>query len=186
MPATTAKGWSVLFLPAPSPGQVIRYLERRHRRAGEVVPDGLRLSDAAGPKRVRALVGPIETRGWMASIGSLFSAALSGPVTHLWRDDAPSFWGWTIWEASEMTGHAESPLSATPPQKLLARLTGSPSPEILWARQRGLPVERVTAAARKARVELPIIDYVTVARLDQKSLLVEDSPRLYRFDFPSV
>jgi hypothetical protein len=50
-----------------------------------------------------------------------------------------------------------------------------------WATQRALPASRVPALRSKRGPALAVVDYDTVARLDQKSLLVENSPRLYRF-----
>jgi hypothetical protein len=54
-----------------------------------------------------------------------------------------------------------------------------PPPDIAWALARGLPIDRLPAAG--LRRHIPIIDYITVAELDQRNLLVENSPRLYRF-----
>jgi hypothetical protein len=33
---------------------------------------------------------------------------------------------------------------------------------------------------------VPVVDYRTVAGLDQRGLLLEDGPRLYRFDLPET
>ena len=58
---------------------------------------------------------------------------------------------------------------------------GTAEPIAEWAKSRGLPIQRIPQ--RSGRRSPPILDYTTVTQLDARGLLVENSPRLYRFSF---
>lgn len=199
MASQRSSSWIVLFLPAPSPGQVIRYLERR-RRSGDPVPEGLLLSDAVGPQSLRALLTPEinqTNQSWMIEAGARFSEALEGRVTYLSKigeprralrlGDLAAGWFFDVWENGTQTEHGgeDYQKSYSHLDVLLTRIQGVTQRPWQWAAQRGLPLDRVPGAVRRTR-PLPVLDYTMVARLDQKSLLVEDSPRLYRFALPAV
>ncbi|MES2461848.1 MAG: hypothetical protein V4671_14785 [Armatimonadota bacterium] len=184
--------YAILFLCALSPGQVLRYFERnfRHSLAG----NRLLLSDASGSASIRCLtveepaVEPALVFDWISSLGPTLSKAFPPRVTLLRRQSAtstePAKWGFTVWEEGVVTETAEHSLLPEARPNLMSRLPGMKrnaprSPDIEWALARGLPIDRVPATG--LRRHMPIIDYVTVAQLDQRSLLVENSPRLYRF-----
>jgi hypothetical protein len=124
----------------------------------------------------------------MEQTAPLFAEALTGNVTLLWRD--PSRWGYGVWGTGDAEPErAEATVTEPPARGLLARLTRAPLPppaEVTWARTRGLPWDRIPALRPARAGTLPVIGYATVARLDQKSLLVEDGPRLYRFALPAA
>lgn len=127
----------------------------------------------------------------MTSLGPALSEVFPPRVTLLYRRPATSSepgetarWGFTVWENGTVLETAEHAFATDSKKTLLSRLPGmrriAPlSPDVAWARARGLPIDRVPAAG--LRRSISIIDYVTVAQLDQRSLLVENSPRLYRF-----
>jgi hypothetical protein len=185
MPVPTAAVWTAVFLAVPSPGSVVRYLQRR-TQAGEELPV-LLLSDAVPPHGLRALSTalPDETAPVrLSSLALRLSLAFSCRVTLLYQSAAPEpVWGYAIWDNGTETERAEFPL---PPRRrpLLERLPGArptPPPPVVWAERRGLPLSRVPGAMR-VKVAPPVVDYMTVAKLDQRGLLIEDVPRLYRFD----
>jgi len=90
-------------------------------------------------------------------------------------------WGFLIWEGGALAEEGEEPLAETP-RGLLHRLAGvKPSPAVAWARERGFPIERVPGTVARTK-PVPVVEYRTVAGLDQRNLLVEDGPRLYRCD----
>ncbi|HVK02603.1 MAG TPA: hypothetical protein VM490_03965, partial [Armatimonadaceae bacterium] len=139
---------------------------------------------------------------FLESRGAQFSLAFpDAPVTLLYADDRGETgrgeWGWRVWTAQgarenappESFSEGVTRAQAGAGARLLARLTGGAAVgdgglvrARAWARDggRNLPLGRVPAATGKA---LPVIDYVTVAALDQKALLVEDGPRLYRLEW---
>ncbi len=76
-----------------------------------------------------------------------------------------------------------------PAPGLLGRLLGigvadASVPAVQWAIDRRLPVDRIPDAAGRRRAA-PVYPYATVASLDERGLLIENSPRLYRFPFAS-
>jgi hypothetical protein len=188
LPPSRSAGWSALFLSAASPGMVVRYLERR-RRAGEAVPDGLLLSDRAGESRTRALAGDSDAHAWMEASGAALSRAFPPTVTFLWSEPVsattPLRWGFVSWKDGEENGRHEQALDPEQKRGFLG-LARRPLPApVRWAQRQGLPLGRVLGESG-SRLAVPVIDYETVAKLDQKSLLVESSPRLYRFDLPPL
>ena len=178
-----------LFLSSPAPGQVFQYLTRQYGTA--LSASLLLLSDAVGPGLPRVLFFSetalrLET-DFVWSLGTALSLVFPPCVTLLWRQtpQADSVqWGYTIWDKGQITESANYCYPIPAKLSLLSRLPGMKrraalSPDIAWALSRGLPIDRVPAAG--LRRNIPIIDYNTVAQLDQRNLLVETSPRLYRF-----
>ena len=145
-----------------SPGAVLRFLERLARR-DEPLPAELLISDAVGQWQWRAL--PVAD---LASVAPRLALAFSSDVFHL--QEMPAGWSWTRYESE---GAAESGALAK------KRLWERSSPVERWARAHGLPLTRLTRPPK-------IIDYETVAQLDQRSLLLEDTPRLYRFSLQAI
>ena len=177
-----ADGWAVLFLPAPSPGQIIRYLERHKSPAGVDAPTTpLLLSDAVGAFEYRALIADTSARPWLEALSLPASADFHFALRLIWHEDSPVSRGGVIaWEDGHEIKRENFAASATEPTGFFARLTNvSPlTGELAWAKKWLLPIDRIPHHARKP---LPLVDYETVAKLDQKSLLEEKSPRLYRF-----
>jgi hypothetical protein len=186
-----------MFLTALSPGQIFRYFERNRRRFPFV--DSLLLSDPAGSESLRALIiegrpsGDTLTSDGIVSVGPSLSEVFPPRVTLLWRHGAASSeganWGSTVWENGMVIETDEHSLSPPARPSLLSKLPGMQrkaphSADVAWALARGLPIDRVPAAGLRRKI--PIVDYVTVAQLDQRSLLVENSPRLYRFPLNSA
>ncbi len=171
-------GWCALFLRAPSPGQVFRFLQRRPgQAAGVPAPEEatiLLLSDPAGPEGWRVLAAGRGALGWMEAACPAFAQAFPPAVTLLFAADG---WGFRVWAAggeSERGGGARR-------RGPLARLLGETAEReaAAWALDRRLPADRIPALA--GRRPPPVCDYATVAGLDERGLLVEDGPRLYRF-----
>lgn len=179
-----------LFLSSPAPGQVLQYLKRQH---GSVLTSTLSfVSDAVEHSLLRVLFFDETVANsdlnQLTDYGVTLSKVFPPRVTHLWRcsllPSEETTWGYTVWEDGKVLEAAEHNLPAGPKPSLLSRLPGMKrraalSPDIAWALARGLPIDRVPAAGLRRKI--PIIDYDTVAQLDQRGLLVENSPRLYRF-----
>lgn len=157
---------STFFISSSSPGAVFRFLERLARHENGA-PDKLILSDPVGALRWR-LLRPGDS-DWLLSKAPQLVVAF--PPELIWLDCQSG--DWRIWNAdgSEIIGQAP-PL---PRRLLLPSKSGAEG----WARAQGLPLERLTKPPR-------VLDYETVAQLDQKSLLLEDTPRLYRFPLGGV
>ncbi len=151
-----------LFVRSASPGAVLRFLERLARR-GELLPLELLISDAVGEQQWRALV----VVGMETFAPRL---ALAFPPDTLLLKAISGGWSWTRYTSE---GAAESGSLAK------KRLWEPHVPVELWARQQELPLSRLTRPPK-------VIDYETVAQLDQRSLLLEDTPRLYRFPLVAV
>jgi len=202
--------FAALFLHAASPGQVLRFFERRNAAP----PIDLLLSDRVAPLGFRALTGVGDTAAVTDTLRGLLEE--HGPAmarVFVTDADAPSVtlvfaaaglrWGWRTWRAASdhvagaCTGADEEVTDGTSVAfplgtRLFRLLTGAYHPSraleaedataraIRWAREQGLPIDRVPGVTRQ---RIPVIDYATVAGLDQRGLLVEDSPRLYRFTF---
>lgn len=174
--------WAVLFLLSPAPGAALRFLERR-ALAGETVPTSLLISEPAPPHGFRALFSPETGREVLTPLGKQLSAAFPRSITLLWQETAPErAWGYTIWEAGEEKEAVSFPLpKPSLLHRFLTRLPGSSavSPPLHWARQRGLPIDRLPEIGRHAVL---VKEYRTVSTLDQRSLLVENAPCLYLFE----
>ncbi len=177
------KDWAALFLLSPAPGAVFRFLERR-ALAGERIPPLVLISEPAPPHGFRALFSPTASREILTPLGQRLSTAFPHTLTLLWQESGSrSAWGHTRWENGEEKESVASPLpKSSPIHRLLSCLPGTSalSPPLHWARQQGLPVERLPVIGRHA---VPIKEYRTVATLDQRSLLVENAPCLYSFEF---
>lgn len=183
--------WCALFFQSDSPGKVFRWIERRYGK-GEMPLEnlGLLLSDAAPPQGWRALVGGAEALSWMEASGPAFSEALPPAVTLLFADEGDGttdpIWGFRVWRGGDEVEQGRHVVR--PKTGFLALLMGLRHPmagphTVTWAAIRHLPVQRVPALPLPRPV--PVVDYHTVAGLDERGLLHEDSPRLYRFSFAS-
>jgi hypothetical protein len=168
--------WSALFFTTPSPGQIVQIFERRALTTPE---GGLLLSDAAGAKGLRALVAPEGTPDALRALAPTLATALGTPLTFLYQNGAEGRWGYALYEQGAETERADDTYTPPPPVSFLARLARrdtTPAPAVAWAGARDLPLHRLPAFAAPR-----VIPYELVARLDQKSLLVENTPRLYSF-----
>ncbi len=160
---------AALFVRSASPGAVLRFLERR--KDDPERPEELLLSEAVGEKNWRVLFAPMGYLG-----------AIAGPLSVVFPDEA--LIALRQERALVILIYKEGKLVETknslegndrkwwmyPGFNALATL----SPVWYWAKEKGLPLHYLKKSPR-------IIDYSTVAVLDQRKLLVEDSPRLYRF-----
>jgi hypothetical protein len=154
---------AVLFVRSASPGAVLRFLERRK---DESAPAEVLLSDGVGDRQWRTLRAPLEYLGTVAA-----PLSLAFPQEAILIEACTTHWQVKVWRGACL----ESCLFEE--KRLLgmyrSRLTVNPLRT--WAATREIPLLYLTKPPRK------IIDYATVAVLDQRKLLVEDSPRLYRF-----
>lgn len=155
-----------LFVSSPSPGAVLRFLERLARHA-TTAPEEIYLSGGHPQQTWRVLVP--DSDGWLLSLAPKLAAAFPPSVS--WLDRVGG--RWRRWHAD---GTEEVGLAVGTPRRLL--LPPQPGAKV-WARQQGLPFDAL-------QVSLRVLDYETVAQLDQKSLLLEDTPRLYRFPLREV
>jgi hypothetical protein len=158
-----------LFVRSASPGAVLRFLERR--KDDPERPDEVLLSEAVGEKNWRALFAPL---GYLQAIAGPLSVAFPDEAMIALRDEKTLL----------VYIYKEGKLAATK-NSLEGREIGwkwplgfnalaTLPPVWHWAREKGLPLNYLKKQPR-------VIDYSTVAVLDQRKLLVEDSPRLYRF-----
>jgi hypothetical protein len=158
-----------LFVRSASPGAVLRFLERR--KGDPERPDEILLSEAVGEKNWRALFAP---PGYLEAIAGPLSTVFPDEVMIAVRDEK------TLLVFTYKEGKlAETKNSLEGHKSIWGRLMGFNSLATLppvwhWAKEKGLPLHYLKKPPR-------IIDYSTVAILDQRKLLVEDSPRLYRF-----
>ena len=188
-----------LFISSASPGAVFRFLERRRGgiQAERAALDALdlRLSRAAPPRAYRALTGGAGFPAWAQNAFPLFAEAFAPPLTLLWASADTPTWGYIRRDAdTPAASHTFTVAAATPVQSALARLNRQPNvPQVAaavaWAKRCRLPLAEVPALRGlwTPRPDKPqeVIDYGIVARLDQKSLLVENTPRLYHYHFAS-
>jgi len=187
-----------------SPGAVIRFLER-HRAALErqkginataaffAHGPGLVLGEAvSGAEPWRALVALGATcdnhsGAWMENTGAALAAPFAPSVTLLFADDEWGKWGWRVWVPDvDGTVRETERINGEPPlvPPVLHRLAGLAAPQsatalaVAWAGERGLPAARIPALV-SGRKSPHLIAYETVAGLDARGLLREDSPRWY-------
>jgi len=191
---------TALFVAAASPGMVFRWLERRADGCDGLArldALGLLLSDARGPDQWRALLATTDepgasrawaARAWMEATGPALAHAFPPSVTLLRADEDERVWGYVVWPADSGVAPERGGGGVAPPPSLWRRLAGlggdGPAARAAaWARARGLPVDRAPGLAVRRSLPLPVHDYATVAGLDARGLLREDSPRLYRLRF---
>ena len=166
-----------IFVPSPSPGAVVRRLQRAARQTID-----------AGSWPTTCLVSHPSRSGWrlLTSDDVDFDAALerlarilaeSFPphVRVARRGEETGDWGFLTIDAAGTVGPWDVP-SPAPSKGWLARLAVIKTPDPATAL--GLPAGTLAPSLSR----LPILDYETIAALDRKSLLVEDTPRLYRFE----
>ncbi|GAB4465322.1 MAG: hypothetical protein OHK0029_35910 [Armatimonadaceae bacterium] len=187
--------WQALFLLSPSPGAVFRFLERR-TLAGTLppLPPEVLLSEPVAPHGFRLLCAlpssaePADSaifppENWQI-LGSELSQAFPRAITLLWQHTAPvAEWGYSQWQEGSRIAEKTEALTSPSPLAGWLPLPGSrpAAPYVIWAQQRGLPVLH---HPQLGRFRVRVVEYSTVAALDQRSLLVENSPRLYRFTIP--
>ena len=175
--------WAALFIQSASPGAVFRFLERRRRaetQSGNDASAGadiLFLSDALSGNNWRAMPGEYA---YLNAQGAALSRAFPPVIFLLYRDG--DRWGAIFWEAGTETERQENVAlpAATNSWKRFFGAAQKESPPAAWARERQLPLFRVPGALPSAKAA-PLIEYRTIAGLDQRNLLVETGPRLYRF-----
>jgi hypothetical protein len=154
---------AVLLVRSASPGAVLRFLERRK---DESAPAEVLLSDGVGGKQWRTLVAPPE---YLVQIAGPLSLAF--PEETILIEPRTTHWQVKVWrgECLESSIFEEK-------RRLGMRRSGlTVNPLRTWAARGEVPLLYLTKPPKK------IIDYAAVAVLDQRKLLVEDSPRLYRF-----
>lgn len=172
------KTQAALFLQSPSPGAVFRFMERR--RPADA-PESLYLSDALSPNGWRAMPG---NRAFLTAQAPFLSRPFPPAIYLFYWDE--SGWGWTCWENGDEKEGFEDSLPPSPPTwktfLSVIGVTRNPlSPPLAWAQTRGLPLFRIPGAIPGAKL-VPVIEYRTVSGLDQRNLLLETGPRLYRFE----
>ena len=170
---------AVLFVRSPSPGAVFRLFERR-RGNNEQLPT-LLLSEPLPPHGWRVLTDTEQHRDFCAGWGGRLSEAFGPRVVLLYHDADSKVWGFILWESGSETEHQEYILPPLPPmQAFLSRLPGikTASPLSAWAKEQGLPLARALGLGQD---KIPMTPYRTVATLDERNLLVENSPRWYQF-----
>jgi hypothetical protein len=138
----------------------LRFLERLALR-GELPSGDVWISDAPGDPPWRALHGEGLTR-------LALRLALAFPPEVIEVRPTPAGWQWTRFSPQ---GAPETGMLGKKP------LWEPRSPLELWASPLHLPLARLLKPPR-------VLDYETVAQLDQRSLLLEDTPRRYRFTLP--
>lgn len=173
-----ASDWAVMFVQATSPGAVFRFIERR-RHSDDTLPEEFLLSEPVAPQGWRVLTMETIAKDSLIDLGESLSGAFSPSVILLFRSGEE--WGHAVWQNGEVLAEFKGELPETSTlERLLGRLPGLRStspPYIEWARGQGLPVNRLPGLSSG----IPIVSYRTVATLDERNLLIENSPRLYRF-----
>ncbi|MDX1934626.1 MAG: hypothetical protein SFU56_18660 [Capsulimonadales bacterium] len=178
---TGGSGRSALFLRSPSPGAVFRFLERHpHAVPGPTV---LLLSEPTPPGGWRLLTTESPSPPDLSLPGRALSDAFPPYVCLIFLGSER--WGYTIWANGRTAEEASEPLPSSPgPVGFRLRLPGMrpPAPPyVAWGKERALPVDRFPAGGGRGSV--PIVEYRTVSSLDERGLLLENQPRLYRFPF---
>jgi hypothetical protein len=160
---------AALFVRSASPGAVLRFLERR--KDDPERPEELLLSEAVSEKNWRALFAP---PGYLQAVAGPLSVAFPDEVLIALREEKTLLL--FIYKEGKLS-ETKNSLEGNnhkwwmyPGFNALATLP----PVWYWAKEKGLPLNYLKKQPRT-------IDYSTVAVLDQRKLLVEDSPRLYRF-----
>ncbi|MGC4043883.1 MAG: hypothetical protein QM758_08745 [Armatimonas sp.] len=160
---------TALFVRSASPGAVLRFLERRDapHKPAEVL-----LSEAVSTHQWRALFAPPE---YLVPLLAPLSIAFPPEALVAMRLDKLL----TISMYRNGEPAYEPAFEDSIPTHSGFRLGfpawAGPPPVFAWAKEKGIPTRYIKEPPKK------IIDYSTIAVLDQRKLLVEDSPRLYRF-----
>jgi len=181
-----------LFLIAPSPGQALRFVERRGRAAMSNGTPTFFISDTAGQSGRRALFSDAAAgNDLLTNLASDLAQAFGGTAinhghTVLLRvDEVGRRWDFRVWKHSAVAEQGEreaASANASPWRRFLPGHPVSASQAAYdWAIGRGLPADRTPLAPLRQFRKIPVVDYAVVAQLDQRSLLIEDGPRLYRF-----
>ncbi len=160
-------------------------------------PLTLFLSEANGPKRMRALFSNSNSDEERLieiapEIGKAFSNVESKDVecVLLQSEDATGRWTSYVWQEGALVECNNENInrrndvyfySCVWRRLLIKRSISGTKYAFDWAMARGLPVDRTPLAPTRQFRKIPVIDYNVVAQLDQRSLLIEDGPRLYRF-----
>jgi hypothetical protein len=166
------------FIAAPSPGSLVRFLERQAARTPPA-PGWFFVSDPGPPHGLRALVGPDAATPWLDGLASRLVLAFP-PTLYGVLPQPDGTLLWRRWSADSPLEEGTFPAPAPPSWR--ARLPGYRLPQTPlqhWCQQHGLPLERADAP------RMHTIDYETVSSLDQRKLLVENAPRRYRFVLPA-
>ena len=163
---------AALFVRSASPGAVLRFLERRKDAEK---PAELLLSEGVGEEKWRALFAPST---YLEAVNPLLSYAFQETLLLLSSKDGHTA---DIWEQGEwkhrlaLGGGRRTWFSFSSTRRMDVDLRAWLNEKGLGFRYVGLPTRYMTKPPKN------VIDYDTVAILDQRNLLVEDSPRLYRF-----
>ena len=160
---------AALFVRSASPGAVLRFLERRKDAEK---PAELLLSEAVGEEKWRALFAPPE---YLSTIVGPLSVAFPPETLFAIRAEKTImvhvYRGGALTDSKNSLEGNDRKWWPFPGFNALA----TPAPIWGWLREKEVPTQYMTKPPKN------VIDYDTVAILDQRNLLVEDSPRLYRF-----
>lgn len=160
---------AALFVRSASPGAVLRFLERRKdpEKPAEVL-----LSEGVGEEKWRALFAP---PAYLNAVVGPLSIAFPTEAMIAQRLDKElsiaSYRDGKLAERKTSLDFARSSFRMSFGFNALA----TPAPIWSWLREKGVPTQYMTKPPKN------VMDYDTVGILDQRNLLVEDSPRLYRF-----
>jgi hypothetical protein len=163
--------YTVIFLPSPSPGAVLRFLERAHRSPQSI---NLLLSNPTGSEHWRVLKGEnSDSPAWWEKLPEILATAY--PLFFIMQVDGDA-WTITQWQDGEATPETHSGNGWVNGKWLwMPKSTNAHSLET-WAQTHNAPF-----VALFLRSSSKIIAYETIAVLDQRSLLVETEPLWYRF-----
>ena len=164
---------AALFVRSASPGAVLRFLERRK---DPEKPAELLLSEAVGEEKWRALLAPLN---YLENVAEPLSVAFQRAAIFSYCDLRLML---NIYEEGTCMIRYDAEIvrkkwipsifkASISDIKLLA-LVNKIGSDFGYA---GLPIGYMTKPPKN------VMDYDTVGILDQRNLLVEDSPRLYRF-----
>ena len=163
-----------LFLRPPGPGAIVRFAERLAPEAPACVE--LRIGDSRTKPPWRIVyAGHRDLDPWLPCWSHAF-----GPRMYLLRV-VDQTWVWETWADGALQQRLDGPLERSVPWWM--RLPGVPPPPPVWwdaAPEPSLPLGGVISPPRK------VVDFATVDTLDQRSLLVEPDPVVYRVLIPTA
>lgn len=157
---------AIFWLVSPSPGRVLRALERLHQTL-PTLPIDWQLSSPDPPTGLRVLCASVK--GDTEATGAHLSRSLGVPVAGVQTGVGGGHWA--KWEQGTQTGHG--PLALAAPRRWWQKLPGVPAlpvPWQVWAQSQNLPVLPPTRN---------LVPYRTVASLDKRALLVERARAWY-------